>query len=265
MKLLNRLERNFGDWAIPNLTIILIALQTFTALMATVQKEFFAKLLLTHEQLMNGEWWRVLTVLVMPPTTEPIFLILFLYFYFLVGTTLEARWGTFRYNIYILIGYLATVLTAFIPGAIVTNFYLMESIFLAFAWLYPEYEILLFFVLPVKMKWLGLAGWIWYLIAFLTGNWATRAEVAAGAISFLIFFHADLWDWLKTSRRKFTGQMVQARTRQDANAPMHVCAECGVTDQSDRKMEFRYCPLCAGTLCYCINHIHTHKHRGSAA
>ena len=105
------------------------------------QPEYLGKLILTHDGLVAGQWWRVLTVLLMPPSTHPIFLILFLYFYFLVGNTLEGQWGTFQYNIYILIGYLATVLAAFIPRAIVTNFYLMESIFLAFAWLFPEFQI----------------------------------------------------------------------------------------------------------------------------
>jgi hypothetical protein len=260
MKLLNRLERKFGDFAIPNLTLYLIVLESFTWLLLQARPALFAKLVLTHDGLMAGEFWRLLTILLLPPAFNLLFLAVALYFFYFVGTTMEAQWGTFRYNIYILVGYLATVLVALIPGSIVTGFYLIESVFLAFAWLFPEVVILLFFVLPVKVKWLGLVAWIGYLFAFITGGWPVKAEVAAGALNFLIFFHDDLWQWMRTSRRKFKGQMARARDN-EAKPPMHVCAECGVTDQSDRKMEFRYCPLCTGTPAYCINHIQNHQHR----
>jgi len=260
MKLLNRLERKFGDFAIPNLTLYLITLQGLTFFLSLAYQDFTAKIVLSHERLFAGQWWRLFTVLAIPPATHPVFLILFLYFFALIGNTLEAQWGTFRFNIYILIGYLATILVALIPEATVTNSYLMASIFVAFAWLNPEFEVLIFFVLPVKMKWLGLAAWIGFLISFIIGKWPMKAEVAAGALNFLIFFHNDLWQSLRTSKRKFKGQMARAQAM-EPKLPMHVCAECGVTDQSDRKMEFRYCPLCAGTPAYCINHIQNHQHR----
>jgi hypothetical protein len=160
----------------------------------------------------------------------------------------------------VLIGYLATILSALIPGAIVTNFYLIESIFLAFAWLFPDFQILIFFILPVKVKWLGLVVWIWYAYTLLTGTWTDRAEVAAGTLNFVIFFHDDLLQWARTSQRKFARNIKQAPAR-DEMQPMHVCAVCGVTEMSDRKMEFRYCPLCTGTPAYCINHIANHVHK----
>ena len=213
MKLLNRLERKFGDYAIPNLTIYLIALQAFSWILLQAHPELFQKLVLTHDGLMAGEVWRLLTILLIPPGGNLLFLAIALYFFFMIGTAMETQWGTFRYNLYILIGYIATMLVALIPGAIVSGFYLIESIFLAFAWLFPELPILLFFVLPVKVKWLGLAAWIWYLYAFVTGGWATKAEVAAGTLNFVIFFHDDLWQWMRTSRRKFSGQMARAGCR----------------------------------------------------
>jgi len=260
MKLLNRLERKFGDYAIPNLTIYLIALQAFSWALSQARPDFYNLLVLTHVGLMKGEVWRLLTILFIPPRTNLLFLAMILYFFFMIGTMLESQWGTFQYNLYFLIGYLATILVAFIPEATVSGVYLIESIFLAFAWLFPEFQILLFFILPVKMKWLGLAAWIGYLIAFIMGEWPVRAEVAAGTLNFLIFFHDDLWQWMRTSRRKFKGNMARAQAN-EPKPPMHVCAQCGVTDQSDRKMEFRYCPLCTGTPAYCINHIQNHQHR----
>ncbi len=261
MRLFTQLERKFGDYAIPNVTLYLITLQGLTFFISQVRPEYLSLLMLTHDGLIAGQWWRLLTFLVMPPTGLPALLIFYLYTYFLVGTALEVRWGAFRYNIFILIGYLATLLAVLIPGARVSNFYLMESIFLAFAWLYPDFEFyLLVFILPIKVKWLGLVGWLFFAYAFITGGWTTKAEIAAASINFLLFFYADLADWIVTYNRRFKGRMVQARA-QEAKAPMHVCAECGVTDQSDRKMEFRYCPLCKGTPAYCINHIGNHRHR----
>jgi hypothetical protein len=261
MKFINRVERKFGDYAIPNLTLYLIVFQGMTFFMSYVHPDFLDKLVLTHDALFAGEWWRLLTVLIVPPAMmHPVWLIFYLFLYFMVGTALEAQWGAFRYNLYILVGYLITVLAALIPLAVVSNFFLMESIFLAFAWLYPDFQFLLFFIFPVKVKWLGLVGWISFLIAFVTGSWATKAEVAGGTVNFLLFFWDDLLQAVRTSRRKFKSGMAQARAR-DLQAPMHVCTVCGVTDQSDRKMEFRYCPQCKGTPAYCINHIHHHEHR----
>lgn len=264
MKLLNRLERKLGEYAIPHLTIALIIFQSFTYLISLVHPEYVQKLILTHDALFAGEWWRLLTVLIIPPSTNPSFLIFFLFWmqlFYIYGTALENQWGTFRYNLYLLIGYLLTILVALIPGAAVSNLYLVGSIFLAFAWLYPEYPLMLFFVFSVQVKWLALAAWILYAFRFFSGDWATKAEIAAGTANFFIFFHADLLDYIRTRQRKMKGDMSRAAARETAGQPLHVCAACGVTDLSDRKMEFRYCPQCTGTPAYCINHIQNHTHR----
>jgi hypothetical protein len=264
MKLLNQLERKFRDYAIPHVTITLILFQSFTYLVSLVHPEYIERLFLTHDDLFAGEWWRLLTVLLIPPSTGPQFLIFFLFWmqlFYMYGIALEQQWGTFRYNLYLLIGYLLTLLVALIPEARVSNVYLIGSIFLAFAWLYPEYPLQLFFIFPVQVKWLGLLAWIVYAFRFFAGGLPVKAEIAAGVANFVIFFHADLWDALRTRQRKFKSGMAQAAAREAATQPMHVCAACGVTDQSDRKMEFRYCPQCTGTPAYCINHIQNHVHK----
>src|SRR5215469_10308157 len=109
MKLLTRLERKFGDYAVPHLTIVLIVFQSFTYLVSLIHPDYVPKLVLTHEGLFAGEWWRVLTLLFIPPSTAQSFLIWFLFWMqlpFIYGTALENQWGTFRYNLYVLIGYL---------------------------------------------------------------------------------------------------------------------------------------------------------------
>ena len=77
----------------------------------------------------------------------------------------------------------------------------MESVFLAFAWLYPDYQILLFFILPVKVKWVAVMVWIYYLMAFATGDW-DKAAVLAGIFNWVLFFHGDLLDWARPHAEK---------------------------------------------------------------
>jgi hypothetical protein len=270
MKFLNRLERSFSPYAIHNLTLYLVAFQTITFFACLVRPDLMQLLILDHDRLFAGEWWRVFSMILIPPTTDLSYVsaginVLFaaaaLYFFYIMGTMLEQNWGAARYNLYLLIGYLATLLAALIPHALVGNTYLAASILLAFAWLFPDYQVLLFFIVPVKMKWLGALTWIGYIAALADGEWSTRAQVAAGSANFLLFFHDELWQWMKTRRRMARSTMVRAAAADEADVPMHVCTVCGVTEKSNPQMEFRYCPLCKGTPCYCIEHIRNHEHR----
>jgi hypothetical protein len=261
MKLLNRLQRSLGEYAIPNLTAYLVGFQVFTYFACLARPDIADRLILYHDRLFAGEWWRLISMIVMPPRTNPLFAAFALYLFYMMGTMLEQNWGTFHYNAYLLIGYLATLLAALIPHAEVGNVYLMASVFLAFAWLYPDFQLLLFFFFPVKMKWLGVLTWIGYLVAVGDGDWSTRAQVAAGCANFVLFFQQDMRQWIRTRHRKAKSSMARARDSIDPGAPMHVCQVCGVTEKSNPQMEFRYCPLCKGTPCYCIDHIQSHEHR----
>lgn len=146
-----------------------------------------------------------------------------------------------------------------LPTQPATNFYLMESIFLAFAFLYPEFVIYLFFVFPVKVKWLALVTWALYIYQFSIGGWLDKALVIAAIANFLLFFHRELWQRARGGHRQMLNR---ARNTRPASEPFHRCTTCGVTDQTDRTMEFRYCGECAGTPCYCIQHIKAHAHIG---
>jgi hypothetical protein len=261
MKLLNRLQRSLGQYAIPNLTVYLVGFQAFTFLACLARPDLAARLVLSRDQLFAGEWWRLFSMLLIPPPMNALFAAFALYIFYMMGTALEQNWGTFRYNLYLLIGYLATLVTVLIPHAQVGNTYLMASVFLAFAWLYPDFQFLLFFIVPVKVKWLGLLTWIGYLVALGDGDWSTRAQVLAGCSNFALFFHQDILQWLRTRKRMAKSSMARAGDSDAANAPMHVCKVCGVTEKSNPQMEFRYCPLCTGTPAYCIDHIHNHEHR----
>ncbi len=261
MKLSSRIERALAPYAIVHLAIYLVVFQSLTFFLALSKPDYIAKLVLTNDGLMRGEWWRLITMAVMPPSLNPLFAIMSLYFFVLMGTALENQWGEVRFNLYLLIGYICTMAVGFVPNAHVGNGFWLGSVLLAFAWLYPDFVILLFFVFPCKMKWIGLVAWLSYLAILATGSWSQRAQVAAGTANFLVFFHRDLFQWAYTSRRKFKSGIVRANERAAAELPMHVCTVCGVDEKSNPKMEFRYCPQCAGTPCYCIDHIQNHTHR----
>src|SRR4029077_2272748 len=115
-----------------------------------------------------GEWWRLVSFLFTPPSGNPLLAIFALYFLWFMGGALEAQWGAFRYNVYVLIGYAMTVAAAFaFPYGAATNGYITGSIFLAFAYLFPDFQILLFFILPVKVKWLALITWLFFAYQFI--------------------------------------------------------------------------------------------------
>ena len=198
MSLINRLERKYGRFAIPNATTILITGQVLLFGASMVRGgagggDPLANVYLIPGRVVEGEIWRLLTFLFEPPTTSPLFVFFFWLLFYLFGTTLEQQWGTFRYNIYLLIGYLANVAAAFLAWALIgktglfgpagmlvaqdmaaTNSFLYGTVMLAFARFYPDFTLNLFFVLPIRIKWLALLMWIGYGYTILTSGWMVK-------------------------------------------------------------------------------------------
>lgn len=268
--LLQRLEKSIGFLAIPNITLYIVFLQSLAYVLGMVRPNLFERMLFIPELVAAGEWWRVISFVLIPPATNPIFLLFALYLFWLMGTALEAHWGTFRYNLYLLIAYVATIaagLVVYYAGGAVadevgTNSYIGGSVFLAFAWLYPNFTIMLFFILPVQIKWLALLTWIFFGFRLLTGSWLDQVLVLAAVLNFLLFFGKELILAARSGKRRMERQMERNRA---AEEPFHVCTVCGVTEKTNPKMEFRYCPECVGTPCYCIDHINNHTHRTQAS
>jgi membrane associated rhomboid family serine protease len=266
MKLLDRLERSVGGYAVPKITVYIVALQSLAYLLSMAaqgrgengEAEFIARLQLVGSLVLQGEVWRIFTFIAVPPLTNPIFFFFAMYMLYLMGTALENHWGTFRYNVFLLVGWLAAVAVSMVlPAETATNIYLTGSVFLAFAYLYPDFKILLFFILPVKVKWLALLTWIGYFLSFCLGGWLDKALVLAATANFLLFFHEELWARVRGGHR---GMLARAKSVVPPDHVFNRCTTCGVTEKSDPRMEFRYCAQCAGTLCYCIQHIQAHEH-----
>jgi len=257
MSVLDTLERKLRRYAIRNLTLYLVIGQVVFFVLHLSGRFLLDRVVLIPALVLAGEWWRLITFLFIPPLTNPIFAFFAWYLFYLMGGALEGNWGAFRYNLFLFAGYLITVAVSFLmPMYEVTNLFLGGSVFLAFAFLYPDFQIYVFFILPVKMKWLALLTWIGYAYQFMVGTWSTRLLVLASVSNFLLFFGRDILWKMKSGNRQMTLKAKQLAGKREA---FHRCTTCGVTDLSHPSMEFRYCPECGG-LGYCMEHISNHEH-----
>ena len=267
MKLLNRLEKSLARFAVPHITLYIVFFQSMAFILTLASQasnpehavDYLKRLQLSGVQVFHGEVWRVITFVVVPPMTNTIFFFFAMYMLFLFGTALENHWGVFRYNVFLFVGWVASVAAALVlRNYPASNGPLMASIFLAFAFLYPDFQLLLFFVFPVKVKWLALLTWIGLLIKLCTGDWLDKLLVVVAIANFLLFFHKELWQRAKSGHRRMR---THAKTVAPIDDAFNRCTTCGVTEKSDPRMEFRYCAECVPTVCYCMVHIHAHEHR----
>ncbi|MBN2684184.1 MAG: hypothetical protein JXR40_02795 [Pontiellaceae bacterium] len=257
MDWISSLEKRFGSWAIPHLGVYIILLQGIGFFLLAGEYATVSDLVLYGNDVIHAkEWWRLFSFLMMPADTS-LFLLLAMYIFYLMSSALEQRWGSFRFNLFILVGYLFTVAAAFIkPDVQIVNTYFLGAVFLAFATLFPDFEFLLFFVLPVKVKWLG---WItaagFALTLFSGNNPGDRLCVLAAFLTYALFFGRDFLRGQATAKRRkaFVAENVKVES-----SARHTCTICGVTDQSDPTMGFRYCSTCG--KCFCEEHIQQHQH-----
>ena len=238
----------------------------------------------------RGQVWRMVTYVFMPNNSGVLWLAISLYFYYFIGSNLENAWGAGRFTIYYLSGMVLTALYTlvfyFITGVSIpvsSAYYLNMSMFFAFATLWPDQMVLLFFFIPVKMKWLAWADVALFAVEFiqqlmlgirygqvlLALGLALIPVVAVG--NYLLFCGQWLFDFLRPSgvksraaRRAKTIQFRQAarkvQTQQRNQGYTRRCEVCGRTDVDSPQMDFRYCSRCAGFHCFCSDHINNHIH-----
>ena len=195
---LEKLERKFGRFAISNLMLyIVLGMGVFAVadVILTTNPDNNVFLLdmirFDKEKIMHGEVWRVISFVLEPPELNMIFLAFALYFYWMMGSALEQAWGSFRFNIFYFSGVIGCIIAGFILGS-ATNYYLYISLFIAFAILYPDEQIMLFFFIPIKVKWLGLFSILSLLAMFIVGDFQTRIFLLLSLVNLLLFFGKDL-------------------------------------------------------------------------
>lgn len=193
MKLMNQLERKLYRYRInPFFRYIVFAMAgVYVLQLMFMSYDLIGKLDLNMRRVLQGEIWRLVTFLLIPPVTEPLYALLSMYFYYFIGTVLESRWGARRFLIYYLLGALGAVIAALITSY-GTNLYLNMSLFFAFAFMYPEHQVYLFMMVPVKIKWLALANALFFLWSFINTDIAGRAAIVFSLLNLILFFGGDM-------------------------------------------------------------------------
>lgn len=264
MNCLNKLERKFSHFAIKRLMYYIIISNIIVLLLYHIYPLIYSFLTLEPARVLKGEIWRLITYVFIPPTFNLFWAIFTLYFYYLVGTSLENEWGSFQFNLYYLTGMIGTTIGAFITGGGATPLYLNLSLFFAFARIYPDFEMLLFFIIPIKIKYLAWLNWLFFGYTVLFSPfWTTKIAALFAIANYFIFFSKDTLDtW------KFKRQVHYNRKRffdEIANTPpIHKCAVCGITEKDDRRMDFSYCKECGDDYEYCSKHLTEHQHQKSS-
>ena len=282
MNFLNKMERKYGRYAIHDLTKYMIICYAIGYILLYVGQAFgnntlFQYLILSPYHIMHGQIWRIVSWILIPPSSSNIiFVLIMLSFYYSLGTTLERTWGAFRYNVYILGGMLFTVIGAFIlyfftgqsevysiiNGISFSTYYINLSIFLAFAMNYPDMEVLFMMILPIKMKYLAMLDVAYLLYDMVKGGWGIRTVIIASLLNFIIYF-------LMTRNYKRISPQEIHRKQQFKKAvhpqmtpggTRHKCTVCGRTEKDGDGLAFRYCSKCNGNYEYCQDHLFTHQH-----
>ncbi|WP_059003118.1 hypothetical protein [Bittarella massiliensis (ex Durand et al. 2017)] len=209
MNWLDKLERKAGRFCIPRLMWYLSGLMLVVFLIDLLlpQVGFSGYLVFDRALILQGQAWRLVSFLIVPQGNT-VWILLSLYFYCVLSDGLEACWGSFKFNVFYLVGAVGAILSGMITG-LGWSAYLNMSIFLAFALVYPEYEVNLFFLLPIKVKYLGFLGAFYYCIALIGGSWSTRLSIVMAFLNLILFFGGDFWGRIKSrwkyreSRRAF--------------------------------------------------------------
>ncbi len=262
MGILNRLERKFGRYAIRELIVYIVGINGLVYFLSYAYPRSSAIGLLAFDPylIMHGQVWRLITFIFIPPATSILWIFFILYFYYIVGIGLEREWGSFRFNIYYFVGVIATAVAALIMGQGTTALYLNLSLFLAFAYVYPDYEILLFFILPVKVKYLAWLNWAFIGLTVITAPIPAKVAAIVSVANYFLFFGKDIASNIGNRSSTYQRRMSRAVRSMPKKATIHKCAVCGMTEKDDRTMDFRYCSTCEGDYEYCMKHLKAHEH-----
>lgn len=263
MKLLNQLERRFGKYAIHNLITYIIFANAIVFVMDKIARPgvVYNLLAFNPQAFLSGEIWRMFTFVFLPGTTSFIWIIFFLMFYHFIGSNLEHYFGAFKFNVFYFTGMIFAVLGALLTGTVVESFYLNLSMLLAFAAIHPNFEVRLYFFIPLKIKYLAYvyAGIQVFLV--IIGDMNTKISVITGLLNFLLFFGRDLVKGQSQKRKTTANRVEYTKKVKAAKAHSHKCTVCGRTEKDDPNLEFRFCSKCNGYYEYCSDHLFNHEHK----
>ncbi len=261
--LLRRLERRFGSYAVDRLAFVVACGMVAVFLFVSISPSFMGRLTLDLDRVRAGEVWRLFSFILLPTSRNVIWFLFGVLWFASVGQALEDRLGAFRFNVYYLLGMLGTLAAALITGAAVGNLWLNSSLVLAFATLFPDYPVRLYFVLEVRMKWIGFltAG----VMAFeaLSSSWPERAAMAAALSNYVLFFGGDLIAAWRGRRMQVRREARRVEVPVGLHAPAErTCAICGASESAGADIRVCSCATCkaaAGSARQlCLEHARNH-------
>ncbi len=278
MNFMNRLERKFGKYAISNLSLYIIICYVIGYVLMIVNPQLQLWLQFSPYYIVRGQVWRLVTWLLMPPSSLNLFTIIMLLFYYSIGTSLERTMGAFRYNVFIFggvilteIGMLAMYGIGILLGADkamiaqqsskATTYYLCLSMFLAYSLFYPDMQVLLYFVIPVKVRWIAILDVILIAYEFVMSEIGNRVVIGMAILNLILFFATSRrFHHLSPGEIKRRSAYKKQVERPKKAITRHKCAVCGRTEQDGDDLVFRFCSRCNGNYEYCQDHIFTHTH-----
>lgn len=268
--LLSRLERRFGKYAVSGLPTIIVGGMAASFILGMLQPGYLGLLVLDPVRAFGGggakfpELWRLFTYLFIPNSQSPIWAFFEVWWTWIILSNLEQAWGAFRLNAFYVVGMLATTIAAVLVGGAAGNFWLDLSVLLAFATVFPNYEIYLFFVLPIRMKWLALVSLGIALFSALGGGWPVWAAMIAGLANYFLFCGGMLADAMRGRSR----EVRQAARRADMQVEKResvrptggrVCAICGAKEDDGADIRVCSCEKCGGAArTLCLEHARNH-------
>ena len=259
MRWINSLERRFGFLAVPGLIRVVVALNAVVYLMLVAQHNFVNLLTLDPQKVMSGEVWRLASYIFIPlvnieSTLSPIWVLFYLYFLWIMGEGLEQAWGSFKLNLYYVLGMIGTTVAVLaLGGRDITGIWLNTSLFFAFATLFPNFPVLLFFLIPVRIKWIALLSFASVLLQLFAGDVTTRVAIGVSLVNYLVFFGPE-WvrHWREQGRTVKRRQRFQVVQRTEVEETLHRCHVCGSTEATAPEKEFR---VAADGEEYCTEHL----------
>ena len=287
---LNNMERKFGKYAIRNITVYIIGLYIFGYVLqfAPFKVNITNYLTLDPYLILHGQVWRLVTWILIPPQALSIWIFFTLYLYYFMGTTMERTIGTFRYNVFVFGGIIFMILSAFLTylvyyfitggneqllaalmytlSGVFSTYYIQEAVFLIFAICYPDIQLLLMFIIPIKVKYLGIlyAGMLAFSAIYngLIGrNYAIFFAVFFQFLNvFLFYLSLGRLSHLRPKEIKRRQEFNKGVKMRPQGVTRHKCAVCGRTEETNPELEFRFCSKCNGNYEYCQDHLFTHQH-----
>ncbi len=264
---------NFG---IPNLMMYIVIGNLLVYMLDLASSSTCSAMLyFSRYYILQGELWRLVTYIFVPNysgTSSVLWFAVSLYFYYFVGNAMERQWGSGKFTFFYLSGMVINIIVGMIVGY-ASSYYIHMSLFLALATLFPNVQFLLFFIIPVKAKWLAWLDAAYFIYMVLCGTFPTNLLPLVAILNYLLFFGGDLLEYvgnlLGLRKRRSSHQQSKQKVRdfnreskriQHDRGYLHKCAVCGKTDTSHPDLEFRYCSRCQGYYCYCMEHINQHIH-----